>query len=271
MDLRIELTGEDAICHQGGQPAFSAPLKDFVAALTGCNDSFVLPEAIPDGVRFVHRRAQVTLLVLEDLPQVRTVRWLEEGSPTPYGKGAVYRTARLAFPFVITILAFRAGGLTGYQQCFYRTERLNTLTDPLLLPNLYNVADGYRQKCWLCLANLQRDLSAMSWNDKVAEIRRHMWGAGWNRSSEMHEGMSYWQAMRTIDPRVENLDAWEEASRKDPFFGLNVEWKAAGFTVGDVMNSMLQGCGCFPQPTTLAELVRLLGTVASRAGKAMRR
>jgi len=263
MDLRIELTHEQAICRQDGQPAFAAPLKDFVAALSARGDSQLLTEAIPDGVRFLRSRGQVTVLVMEDMPQVRTVRWLADDSPMPYGRGALYRTARLAFPFVIIIVALRAGGLTGYQQCFYRTERLVTLGDSLLYTNLFNCARAYRQESWLCLANLQRDLAPLSWNHKVQEIRRHMWAASFNQSSEVHEGMSFWQTMRTIDPRVKSLDAWEEASRADAFFPLGVRWQPARLTIGEAMNAMLNGAGSPLPPETLPDLARLLGTIAA--------
>jgi hypothetical protein len=262
VDLRIEISGDEAVCYQNGQPAFAAPLKDLAAALGAWGDSVFSPERIPDGVRFACRRGQVTVIVMEDLPQLRTVRWLVDESPTPFGRDAVYRTARLAFPFVILVVAFRAGGLSGFQQCFFRTGRLETLDDPLLLPNLYNVADGYRQRCWLCLAHIRHDLAPLSWNEKVETIRRHMWDASFNRSSDVHEGMSYWKAMRGLDPRVASLDAWEEASRRDPFFPLHVKWQAAGCTVRDVVNAMLEGTGAPRAPETLPEWVHMLGTVA---------
>ncbi len=197
MHLSIEIAADQVNCLQDGTKAFTASLTDFLAALAERSDPPSLLEAIPEGVRFIRRRNDVVVLVLEEQPQVRTVRWLADESSVPFGNGAIYRTARLAFPFVVTVLAFRAGGLTGYQQCFYRTGPLASLSDALLLPNLYNVAaDVYGQRCWLCLANLQTDLRPLSWQNKVREIRKHMWGTGFNRSSEIHEGTSYWTAMR---------------------------------------------------------------------------
>jgi hypothetical protein len=257
MDLRIDIAGDEVVCRQDGTKAFSAPLKDFLRALGERTDAPPLSEAIPEGVRFIRRRGEVVVVVLEEKPQLRTVRWLADESSVPFGKGATYRTARLAFPFIVAAIAFRDGRLTGYQQCFYRTEPLAGLSDPLLLPNLYNVADGYGQKCWLCLASLQTDLGPLSWGDRVREIRRHLWGAGFNRSSEVHEGMSYWTTLRKVDRRFDTLDAWERASLEDPFFPLGVGWKPAGRTVGDVLEEMI-GCVGPPTPTTVAHLAHLL-------------
>ncbi len=146
---------------------------------------------------------------------------------------------RLAFPFVVLVIAFRGGAITGFQQCFYRCEPLRRLDDELLLPNLYNVAKAYEQLCWLCLANLRKNLAPLDWAEKLRVIWTHTFNAGFNASSERHEGMSYWGAMRKVDPRVASLAAWEEATRKDPLFPLSVQWRPSGRTVGQVMEEML--------------------------------
>ena len=252
MDLRIEIVGENVVCRQDGQEIGSTGLKAFVDLLVKRRDVSALPEAIPPGVRFVRQLSNTVALVMEEEPQVRTVRWLADDSPAPFGKDAVYRSARLAFPFVIVVLIFSAGRLTGFQQCFFRTKPLEKLDDTLALPNLFNVANGYGQQCWLCLANLKKDLAPLSWSEKIRAIRKHIWGAGFNQSSEVHEGNSYWQTMRGVDGRVASLDAWENASREDPFFPLKVEWKPAGTTIGEVIESML-AMAAPVQPVTSAE------------------
>jgi hypothetical protein len=267
MDLRVELAGDEVVCRQDGARVFGAPLRDFVNALGERADIVPLPEAIPEGARFIRRRGDFVVLVIEEKPQTRTVCWLADDSPVPFGSGAVYRTARLAFPFIVNAVLFRAGALTGYQQCFFRTEPLRLSTDALLLPNLHNVADGYGLRCWLCLTGLQADLSALSWRDKVSAIRQHLWGGAFNRSSEVHEGMSYWSAMRGIDPRIESLDAWERTSREDPFFPLRVAWRPSGTTVAQVMDGLMAKV-CPPTPITVAQIVQLLSVLsARRAGR----
>ena len=268
MDLRIEIVGDQVVCLQDGTKAFGASVKDFVAALGEQADLLALPDAIPEGVRFIRRRGEIVVLVMEEQPQLRTVRWLVDESSVPFGTGAVYRTARLAFPFVVVAIAFRGGGLTGYQQCFYRTAPLSTPSDPLFLPNLYNVADGHGQKCWLCLAGLRTDLTALTWNQRVREIRRHLWGAGFNRSSEMHEGMSYW-TLRKLDRRVQTLETWEQASRENPFFPLDVAWTPAGTTVGTVIDQMMARL-CPPTPVTVTQLSQALSVLPAHASKRTR-
>ena len=258
MNLRIEIGGEQAICRQDGAEAYSAPLPDFLAAVAERSDYQALPDAIPEGVRFIRRRGDVVVLVMESHPAVRTVRWLADNSPVPFGKGSVYRTASLAFPFIIAIMTFRGGRQTSFQQCFYRTEPLEKLTDPLFLPNLYNVAEAYRMKCWLCLANLKTDLKPLSWSEKVKLIQSHLWGAAWNQSSEMHEGNSYWGTMRDLDPRLKSLDAWERATRENPLFPLMVQWRPAGKTAGEIIEEMLVMALPPPVPVTVEQLAHVL-------------
>jgi hypothetical protein len=265
MDLRIEIAAEQVTCRQGGAKTFSTSLKEFVAALAQRADPPSLSEMIPEGVRFVHARRDVVVLAIEESPQIRTVRWLADGSPSPFGVGATYRAARLAFPFVVVVIAFRNGGLTGYQQCFYRTAPLKSLTDPLLLPNLYNVApDAYGQKCWLCLASLQTDLRPLTLQEKVREVRQHFWGAAFNRSSEIHESASGWTAMQSVDRRVQTIDDWERATREDRFFPLGVAWRPAGTTVGQVIDHMIATL-CPQVPQTVAHLAQLVSLLSAKA------
>jgi hypothetical protein len=258
MEFRIEIVGERVSYKHDGREVMSVSVADFLSTVVAHSDQPLLAEAIPEGVRFLHRRGDAAVVVIEEKPQLRTVRWLADNSPVPYGQRAIYRTARLAFPFIVLVVVLRGGSLTGYQQCFFRTAPLQRLSDPLCYPNLYNVAKGYGQDCWLCLANLKQDLAPLAWEEKVREIRKHLWGAGFNQSSEMHEGNSYWQTVRRLDPRLASLTAWEAASQQDPFFPLQVKWQPLGKTVGEVMDEMLREVAPATSPTAASELMPLL-------------
>jgi hypothetical protein len=91
-----------------------------------------------------------------------------------------------------------------------------------------------------------------------------MWGTGFNRSSEIHEGNSYWTAMRNIDRRFERLETWEKASRDDPFFPLQIAWRPAGRTVDHVIDEMLNPLSP-PVPQTVAYLAQLISVLSARA------
>ena len=235
MKCRIEIAGECVIGTQGSDQVVSTSLDEFVRALRSA-DRETRIEVVPDNVRFVARRGAAAVIVVEEKPQLRTVRWLDDSSPTEKGSGAIYRTARLAFPFIVLVLTFRGNVPTGYQQCFFGARPLESTSDELLLPCLYNVADKSPMKCWLCMQ--LPDVAGMPLTRQVTAIADAFWGSAWNKSYERGGIASYWQS-RPADPRLADVGRWEEESRRDAFFPLSVEWKRSGLTVADVVGSGL--------------------------------
>jgi hypothetical protein len=256
---RLEIAGNCVRWVHGQAPVVEAPLGSVLARLRDRFGYDALPDALPEGTRFVRRRGDTVVLVLEDHPQVRTVRWLMDDSPEAKGRGATYHTPRLAFPFVVMVVAFYRGSLTGVQELFYRTSPLRHPDDGLGRPNMLNVAPTGDHPCWLCLKALTSDLAPLPWNDKVREIREHVWGATFNRSADLLPGRaSYWTAGRRLDRRVASIEAWEAATRRDPLFPLGVAWPLDGRSVGQVMASMLEAIA-LPEPEATADgLIRLV-------------
>ena len=243
------------VCKQDGQNAISTTLPEFLGNLWNASDERPAPEPIPETVRFAWRRGDAAVLVMEQKPVCHTVRWLTDDSPVPFGRGAKYREARLAFPFVVLVVAFHDGNLTGQQQCFYRRAPLAAIGDELLLPNLLNVARAYDQTCWLCLANLNQNMAQMSWDERVRRLWTHLFQAGFNASSEHHEGNSYWQTMRSVDRRVASVAEWEQESARNPLFPLAVEWRASGKTVEAVMEESMNRVWPMRPPGSAADLL----------------
>lgn len=237
VEPEVRIVGERALVRQGGQTLAEVPLERLVQSISGGSRRPPSCGYLPEGVRLWDERADSVGLVLEIPPDARTVRWLEKGSRVPFGRGAKYRSVYLSFPYCVVLLVLRRGSLTGQQQLYYRTRPLGA-DDRLLLPNLFNVADGYDQKCWVCLANM-KDVRALSWPRKLDAVRHHLFGAAFNQSSERHEGNSYWTSTKAVDPRVASIAAWEKATREDPFFALGVRWKPARTTARAELAKML--------------------------------
>lgn len=264
----VEISGSEVILRRGLSTVMKVGLADFVRTLAQQMDTSALPDGspLPDSVRFVHSRGNSTVLVMELPPQVRQVRWISSSSPVPFGPGSKYESITLAFPYIVIVVLFSGGNLTGYQQLFYRSEAIGSDNDPLYLPNLLNVAEGYGLKTWLCLANMNvAEVAPLPWNQKVRRLVEHFWEAGFNRSSEYHEFNSYWQKMTEarLDPRISSVESWQQATQEDPLFMLKVKWKPAGLTVRQVSASMLAH-GCAPSSvSTSSELVTLICSAAS--------
>jgi hypothetical protein len=219
---------------------------------------------LPAGVRAWIEHGDVTAVAVELPPQARMVRWLAAGSRLPFGRAARYERYFIGFPYIVLLLVFRQGALTGYQQLFYRRAPLDD-GEELLLPNLLNVAQAYRQTCWLCLVNL-RDVSRLPWPAKIRAVVEHVFGAAFNMSAELHEMNSLWGAMvaAKIDSRVASVEAWQEATRANPRFALEVPWKPARTTMTRELETMLEHV---VGPMTIADAEQLGAVVAQLGGR----
>lgn len=233
----LRISGSTVQVRSGRSKLAEVPVADFVRAVAGA--SAPGPDVlVPRGVRIARRWGEVLAVAVELPPGSRRVRWIRDDSAQPFGRGASYRDVQLAFPFVIVLLVLHRGRLTGYQQLYYRTAPLASGDDPLMLPNMYNVARGYGQRCWLCLQHLRQrpDWTA---DQTISAAVDHVFSAAFNRSSDVHEGNSYWEMMRDVDPRVASVEAWEEATRKSRGFALEVGWRPAGTSVRAELDAMI--------------------------------
>lgn len=265
-EMELRIAGTEVQLRSGRRKHAVVALADFVRTLARASGSG--PDLLlPRGVRIARRRGDALGVAVEVPPGARRVRWLADDSEAPFGRGARYRELYLGFPFVIVLLVLHRGRLTGHQQLYYRTAALSRADDPLLLPNMYNVAKGYGQTCWLCLQHLRAE-PGWTANETIAAAVDHTFSAAFNRSSDVHEGNSYWEMMRDVDPRVASVDAWEEATRADRFFALQVPWKPAKTTIPAELDSMLGGVeACLPAEPTAAQLAGLVTRARARSAR----
>ena len=258
--------GEVVVSHVGGK-TIEMSIADFVERVGTKHDWGPGCGTLPVGVRRWTQRGDTVGLAIEIPPCARSVQWVADDSPAPYGDAAVYERRYLSFPYVEILLVLHGGELTNQQQLFYRREPLGD-DDALLLPNLLNVSpEAYGQKAWLCLANL-RTIGKESWQQKIASVVQHTFSAKFNRSSEEHEGSSYWQLMRDVDLRVSSVAAWHEATRQNPCFALDVPWKRAERGLTDELGAMMEQVQA---ATTLRTAEELAGMLAAGNGRRRRR
>ena len=256
----VRIVGEKVAVRIGRRKLWEGNLSQLLRAveLSGADGSgeTTIFETRPKGVRKWVRRRDATAIALELPPHTRTVRWLSDSSKAPFGGRATYKSYFVSFPWVVVMLIFRGGALTGEQQLYYRLESLEA-GDELLLPNLYNVARGHGQRCWLCLQHVG-DLSDLPWHEKLSRVVDHTFSAGFNRSAEEHEGNSYWSGHAPVDERVASMEAWQKHSRENRRIALDVAWRPAGTTASAELSGMLDRVVRPRQIESSAELVGLL-------------
>ena len=237
IEPEIRIVGDNVRVLQGRKKLADLPIEKMIKSIHGASERPCDFEIRPQSARIWETRRNAVAAAFELPPHARTVRWLADDSKAPYGPKASYCNYYVSLPYVVLLLVFRDGALTGLQQLYYRTEPLDAGGE-LKLPNLFNVAEGYGQRCWVCLQNLD-DISELDWSQKISRIVDHVFSAAFNRSSEEHEGNSYWTRQQSVDPRVASMKAWEEASREDRRVGLDVPWEPAGTTASTELRMML--------------------------------
>ena len=228
---------------------------------------------LPSGVRLLLERGEAAAFGIELPPHARTVRWIRDDSPEPYGPGATYDEHWISFPYILLLVLFRGNQLTGLQQLFYRNRPLDVDED-LYLPNLPNVANSGALPCWICLQNLgrvgrraatRRTGIRPTVSQIIDAIGNHVLAGANNRSSEENEGNSLWSAMRGLDPRLETVETWAAATKADPLFVTRIPWRPAGTTLTKELGRMLD---LVAPPRRIRTGTDLAGLVSVARGRA---
>ena len=201
--------------------------------------------AFPDGVKFYEWRDPFFVVVHQHPPFCRSLRWIADDSPADYGPGTKYRKVRLSMPYAITFaLYFHRGGklwLTSYNELYFRNEPLRNKSDTLCYPALLNVSaikTKTRTRAWICTQHL-RNTPDMDWTKQLGNLITHTWDGAFNRSSERHEGASFYGESKGVHTDLHPVDRWEAASKKDDAFALSVPWKPCPLKVGELMDCLM--------------------------------
>ncbi|MHC4942563.1 MAG: hypothetical protein ACYTG7_06025 [Planctomycetota bacterium] len=200
--------------------------------------------ALPDGIKFVEWRDPYLILVHQLPPHVRRLRWIAEDSPEEYGPGTKYRSVRLSIPYAVTFAMFAAIGeglyLADSNELYFRNEPLRSKDDTLGYPALLNISridKGERSRAWICTQYLKREPGQV-WACQLDALLEHTWCGAFNRSSEHHEGSSWYTESKGIHDDIHPVERWEKATNSNEAFALNVPWKAVPDSVGDVIDRL---------------------------------
>jgi hypothetical protein len=228
---------------------------------------------LPDGVKAVRSEGGIAIIVHETPPQVYSLKWIADDSPTPFGNGSKYRTVRIALPYLVTLLVFRNGSttqpltLSEFSECFFRVAPLESFDDALLFPALLNCSkftppEG-RPLSWICTQHLnfasvnREPTPAKRLRAGFRALRHCLLETGFNYSSENHEGASWFGESRGVDERISTVERWQEATAQDPLFVLEVPWLKTGLSLGQIVERIFKNHGALNgAPWTSATLAR---------------
>ena len=181
-------------------------------------------------------------------------------APLPFGPTATSQPRRLATPFVVLKVPFRRKRVVPRVELFYRNAPLTSASGPggeLHWPNLLNVSpNAHGCVAWLCTQFLDRELNGRGIVAGLDAVCHHLWGGPFNLSSEVHEAQSAFSKARDegVDPRVTDVDRWEEESIRDPRFILDVPWRSTGLNVKKLIVAELAANNIAPWPASAAAL-----------------
>lgn len=180
----------------------------------------------PHGAKAMWQGANGRSVIQVELsPTQRVVHWIVDNSKHDYGSNATDKPVSLTFPWIEIFIKCQGKTFTGEQCLFYRNAPTSSMDDTLHQSNLLNVSDiPGGMKAWFCSQYLKIPTTAETWNEKIRLMIEHLWAYTFNKSSEHHEGNSYWGHNHGLDKRIDTLAAWEDASKKDPNFMLSIDW-----------------------------------------------
>lgn len=209
------------------------PLKEFLQELSALPSSGLGEQApiLPIGTRWAVFRGPSAVLAVEQPPQIRLVSFKEKA-----GKARSYQ---LAFPYGIHLLLFYRGFFEE-MRIYYRKAPLSSEEDALYLSNLWNVSanESPLAKCRACLSGrpLFEDLSLAGQAQEAIEF---FWGADFGLDVEEN----CFHRAQTRDPRIASVEAWEQATKEDPLFPLQIDWEEAGLSLRKAVEHLLDWRG----------------------------
>ncbi len=203
-------------------------LADLTAALADGHQADRTP-VLPEGTRLFARWRHTAVLVIEEPPRVRRVRW---SAKTLKSEGT-YTEHHLAFPFIVYLVGFYQTDFDA-MRIYFRTAPLASEEDGLHLPNLWNVqaAESPLARCRACLRGRPEGLSRPI-GEQAAALIEFFWATGFNQDIEDN----CFDRARRRDPRIATLQSWEEATCADPLFPLGVPWEPVGHSPGQALDN----------------------------------
>ncbi|MEE9173262.1 MAG: hypothetical protein V3W05_02745 [candidate division NC10 bacterium] len=223
-------------------------LSAFLQALPFATDGVSSLPLLPIGTRFVLSRGSDLLITVEQPPQVRHFTWRPGG---PQGSARDYA---LAFPYILYLVLFHQGSFEE-MRIYYRPAPLTSDADPLYLSNLWNVSatDTPMARCRACLQG-RPPFDELALTAKVQSVIEFFWGTGFNTAIDE----SCFQRAAKRDSRIGTLEAWEMASRRDPFFPLEVDWEPVGMGLRETADGLMAWRGIPARIEDGADLVDLI-------------
>lgn len=210
------------------------------------------PHALPTGCKFIFKRNNAAIYVVEQLPQVRTVFYLKE----PF---------KISLPYVIFIVTMRDGNFV-WLQVVFRTSRLHNETDELLCPAFPNIYDDDDRRFKICFPGPKLPVEVGP--DRIVdEAVNNYWGSGFNNDLG-----AFYEAAGSQFHQIHGFPGWQANTARDPQLALKINWQPSGTNLNALVNkSFIQVLGLEDDPKqkrpTVDVLTEFTDGLADKFGK----
>jgi hypothetical protein len=178
-------------------------------------DNFLYPR----GCRFCFQKANNTIVVIEQDPQVRTLSFMRGMQDDDQELSRTTNSDRLtiSIPYTIFVFTFKDDAILKDPKfvgvrCYWRTSPLKTLNDNLhncVLPNIH--IGGM-----VCLGSVH--------SGPISEVCESVIQSFWTSQFNLDLADEWWHKPR-ISPTIETGRRWQDATREDPLFILRVPFR----------------------------------------------
>jgi hypothetical protein len=171
-------------------------------------------KVMPQGIRFWAANGDYEVVVVEQPPQLRTLGF-SSGFASMYGsdrRGMRQKsTYTVALPFVYFVIGFYKGGFNSLA-VGYRSKPIKGLADTICQTNLPNMGG---ENLGICLGGFRVQGKTLA--EKCNSVIQRVWCSQFTTDSA--------DQFRTTISKIKSLRDWEDKSRKDSLFILDVPFK----------------------------------------------
>jgi hypothetical protein len=215
-------------------PDLEFTLEPFVQFLTSITPvPAALHPLLPVGCRWYGKRQKVEVLVVEEPPTTRRLRFAAR--TRKLGDEAPEEHYELMFPYVLFVFFFLENDFEEVK-VFYRPAPIRSLKDGLFLSNLFNVqlSRGHRAYNRACLRPVP-EVRGLPLHEQVDRLISHFWSTEFNLDIE-DSGFAFYCSKY---PELQSLADWQNQGHASPLFALTFPWEPAGMTLEDLVGSLL--------------------------------
>ena len=171
--------------------------------------------ALPLGCRFVFKKDDASVFIIEQAPRVQTISYLKE-------------KFRIALPYVIFIATIRKNNFL-WLQMFFRTTRLQNEADELLCHALPNARTSDYTICFPTPVSKDATQAQI-----VEEAIQNYWGSNFN--TDLSE---FSKSAASQFPQLVSLAEWQKQSERNAQFVLGLKWQSTKNSVKSISEKML--------------------------------